>query len=499
MDVNSSATDRTYTKHVIVLAFFLFCIITIWRLSLIDWDEGVFALQGQWFASLGSQGKPFNFQTPPFFQLIVAFLFVVIGSHWYLLPLLSVAFACLTLYVVYALAASLSSHEEALFAMMFMASTELFIFFARSGLSDATFLLLFTSAAYFFLKGLRTNRIREFLIAGILTAIALYTKYSALPLLISFTIIGLLNRKSIACAWFFASVLVPVLLYLPYILLFAYVVQTSAIAARHGPLVGIHHLAYAHYALVFAPIVFFMAIIYLACSKTRMQGSNIAVICGVYFVCVGFYHPYMRLLLPIIPFCAILAARLVARTRKIKVALAIGAVLCGLFLGFRTIRYVSEIPRTVAERTAQTCREHQCHLLYASVPPNLAFYLIGDILVPEDHPWTAMGSRCPYLMRDRTIMERSTNILNTQTTLVYLHATIYDSLKRTHAHLFDKMVLIWTSEFVDAPLYYKDPYNPLKNTVQAYELYTIPADRVSTIADDLWQLGFEAPVTVLEQ
>jgi 4-amino-4-deoxy-L-arabinose transferase-like glycosyltransferase len=497
--VNNSTRGRAYIKHIIVLALFLFCIITIWRSSLIDWDEGVFAMQGQWFASLGSQGKPFNFQTPPLFQLLIAFIFALSGHNWYILPLLSVLFACSTLYVIHALVASHFSEKEALFAMVFMASTELFIFFARSGLSDATFLFLFTSATYFFLQGVQKNRTREFLIAGILTAGALYTKYSALPLLVAFTIIGSINRRSIPRRWFFASVLLPILLYLPYLLIYAFTIQATTIAARHGPLVGIYHLSYARYGLAFAPIIFLMAIIHLVTSKEGKEVGHIAIICGVYFFFVGFYHPYMRLLLPLIPFCAVLAARLVARMRKLKTAVATGAVLCGLFLSYRTVRYASEIPRTIAEHTARTCQGQQCCFLFASVPPNVTFYLPGDILIPEDHPWTTMGRRCPYLMRDRTIMERSENILSTESTFVYLHATIYDSLKRTHAQLFEKMLLVWTAEFIDAPLYREDPYNPLKDSVQAYELYTITADTLRAITDEMWRFGFERPVTVLKQ
>ncbi|MBN2620647.1 glycosyltransferase family 39 protein [candidate division WOR-3 bacterium] len=497
--MNNSTREHTYLKHIIVLTLFLFCIITIWRSSLIDWDEGVFALQGQWFASFGSQGKPFNFQTPPLFQLIIAFIFALTGQQWYILPLLSVLFACSTLYVIHGLTSQHYSEKVALLAMVFTASTELFIFFARSGLSDATFLFLFTSAIYFFLQGVQKNRIREFLIAGILTAAALYTKYSALPLLVSFAIIGSVNRKSIPRRWFFASILLPILLYLPYVLIYAFVVQIPTIAARHGPLMGIHHLSYVHYGLVFAPVIFLMAIIHLVTGKERKEVAHVAVFGAVYFFFVGFYHPYMRLLLPIIPLCAILAARLAARTKKLTIAVATIAVLCGLFLSYRTIRYNSEVPRTVAERTTRMCREQQCHLLYASVPPNIAVYLPGNILIPEDHAWITIGRRFPCLMRDRIIMERSTNILDQQSTQVYLHGTIYDSLRNKHTRLFFRMSHVWTTEFIDAPLYCKDPYNPLKNTTQAYELYTITPDTINQILDDLWQFGFEPAVTVLEQ
>ena len=63
-----------YIVAVIIGCFVLWGVLYLQYATLIDWDEGIFALQGQWLSTAGSQGKPFNFQTPPLFPLNVSLL-----------------------------------------------------------------------------------------------------------------------------------------------------------------------------------------------------------------------------------------------------------------------------------------------------------------------------------------------------------------------------------------------------------------------------------------
>jgi hypothetical protein len=490
---------HTYARYLIIVAVFLFGIITIWDSSLIDWDEGVFALQGRWFASAGAQGKPFNFQTPPLYQLAIAGVYAFAGHHWHVLPLLSLVGSCLALYFVYALTASLFTYRHALFAVVLMASTELFLFFTRSGLSDAVFLALFTGALYFFSMGMKKNGLKEFILAGVFTALALYTKYSAIPLLLAFTIIGILHKKTISKPWFFITVLLPIVIFLPYVVTFIIAVQPSVISGRHGSLIGFNHLYYLHYALLFAPVVSILAIIALCSKKIRNDTLSLLVCAGVYLLFVGFYHPYMRLLLPLIPLCAVLAACVITHAKKFQIPALVISACAGIALSVGTLNYTSSVPRTVGVKAELLCEEIDGTYMYAAVPPNVTFYLPGNIMVRENHAWATLGTKLPLLMREKTIMRRQVNALQGERYAVYVHATIFDSLKQRYSKLFSHMTLVWKTEFDDAPLYNRDPYNPIRTTVQGYELYIVRLDTLRSVTEQCWQFGFEPEVTVLNQ
>ncbi|MEO0190865.1 MAG: hypothetical protein ABIL18_07785 [candidate division WOR-3 bacterium] len=46
--------------HFIIIIFLTINLANLKNLTLIDWDEGVFALQSGWIGSLCGEGKPFN-------------------------------------------------------------------------------------------------------------------------------------------------------------------------------------------------------------------------------------------------------------------------------------------------------------------------------------------------------------------------------------------------------------------------------------------------------
>ena len=497
--LQTSPPNRAFARYIVIVAVFLLGIITIWNSSLIDWDEGVFALQGQWFASAGSQGKPFNFQTPPLFQLIIGGIYALAGHHWFILPLLSIICSCITLYFVYALTAFLFSHTKALYAIVLLASTELFLFFTRSGLSDATFLAVFTGALYFFTVGAKKNGLKELIIAGLFAALALYTKYSAIPLLIAFTIIGILRRRTILKPWLLVSVLAPIVVFLPYVITFIVAVQPSIISGRHGSLLGINHLKYLHYTWIFAPTVSILAIIALFVKRIRNQALILLVSAGVYLFFVGFYHPYMRLMLPVMPLFAVLAACVIASLKKFQIPALVMSSCIGMILSAATLNYTSPVPRNVGIHAGMLCEDSTCDHMYAAVPPNVIFYLPGNILVRENHAWATLGKTIPFFMRQKTIMYREENALKNEDRVVYVHATIFDSLKLRYPRLFSRMILVSKTDFKDAPLYQRDPYNPLRDVTQGYEIYIVPLDTLHALLDQCWLFGFEPEVTVLAQ
>ena len=92
---------KRFLIHLIVGLFVILNGINLTRTCLIDWDEGVFALQGKWIETIGAEGKPFNFQSPPLYQTLIAFLFKSLGHKDFILPLLSIIFSVLTIYIVF--------------------------------------------------------------------------------------------------------------------------------------------------------------------------------------------------------------------------------------------------------------------------------------------------------------------------------------------------------------------------------------------------------------
>ena len=89
----NSTPPYVYALILLFLVIFSVGHVFFWHATLIDWDEGVFALQGEWFSSSGLFGKPYNFQTPPLFQLFIAVLFKLLGVHAFILHFISLASA----------------------------------------------------------------------------------------------------------------------------------------------------------------------------------------------------------------------------------------------------------------------------------------------------------------------------------------------------------------------------------------------------------------------
>ncbi|MEO0106868.1 MAG: glycosyltransferase family 39 protein, partial [candidate division WOR-3 bacterium] len=139
--------------HFIIIIFLTINLANLKNLTLIDWDEGVFALQSGWIGSLGGEGKPFNFQTPPLFQILIALVFRLLGAKDWILPLISIIFSALTIYILFLFGKELYAEKIAIFSVILFISTEYFLFFSKSGLSDATFLFFFITALYFYYQG----------------------------------------------------------------------------------------------------------------------------------------------------------------------------------------------------------------------------------------------------------------------------------------------------------------------------------------------------------
>jgi len=126
--------DKRLLIHLIVGLFVILNVVNLASTCLIDWDEGVFALQGKWIATIGAEGKPFNFQTPPLYQTLIASLFKLLGHRDFILPLLSIIFSVFTIYLIFHLVKELYSIEESIYAVILFMTTEFFLFFSNQHL-----------------------------------------------------------------------------------------------------------------------------------------------------------------------------------------------------------------------------------------------------------------------------------------------------------------------------------------------------------------------------
>lgn len=472
-----------------ILLFVILAAVTIPGTSLTDWDEGVFALQARWFSSAGQQGKPYNFQTPPLFQLTAAAVSWLSVSHAYALKWISVFFSCMTAIAVFILAKQLYSKTIGIYSVFIFMTTEYFLFFSRSGLSDATFVCFCTVAVLFFVRAIGSARLRDCLFSSLFIILALYTKYSGIALLVILFFLGFLHRKKLHRSWFAAAIVLPGLSFLPFSLVYLWVVGVSELHGRHGPLVGVHHLKYLYYLFVYAPVPFFLTILHVLRTRKKFLTSPIFIIVIAFFIIVGFYYPFFRLAYPLIPLCAIAAACSLDGFRRLKPFVLAGIAL-SVLLSFRTITYSTSIPEQVAARVTQYAHENDVHYVYSTSPPNILYYLGGDILVPADHPWTAIGRKLPFLMEERTVIYPDSALLEPAGQILFVHATAADSVKRAHESLFRYSVLVSSFEFIDAPVYYKDLFNVQRDARQLYELYQFRTEQLGERVQELWALGF---------
>ena len=484
---------------VILAAIILANYLPISRAGLIDWDEGVFALQGQWLASFGAEGKPFNFQTPPLYQIIIGGLFSIFGNKT--LVLYSIAFiaSCICIYLVFKLSVILSSTQGAFIAVALFATTEFFLFFAKSGLSEALFISFFLASVLFFLKGIDTKKDKYFFSAGLFLTLAMYTKYSALPLFLSFFIIGLIEKKRINAKWFIYSIIVPLVLFVPYIVLMLKFIKFQEINARHLSFLGLNHLKCLIFLLLFSPSVLMLSIAYIIFNKKKMNKLSIyiLVIVFIFFIMVGFYYPYFRLVYPIVPFLAIIGARFIENRKKYKIYIVLVFMFVSLIFGFQTIRYGSTVSKNTGTFVRELAKTEDVQFIYAVVPPNILFYIDQEVIIPEGHAWELAAKMVPGFNKQRKTMARDHNCLSPFGKTILIHATAFDDVKQKYMTIYEKGVLVESFRFIDAPVYYKDVFNPQRYELQFYEVYLIDNTVLKEELEDLWLFGFDRLVTVM--
>ncbi|MGQ9817294.1 MAG: ArnT family glycosyltransferase [bacterium] len=486
---------KSHIVFLIVLISIFLNVVNLKSLSLIDWDEGGFALQAKWLASRGLEGKPFNFQTPPLYQFIIAVFFRIFGYNDWILPFISILCSAATLYIIFLLGKELHSETTGLLASVLFVSTEYFLFFSKSGLSDATFLLFFTASVYFFYRAINTNKWILYLCCSIFTLLACYTKYTGPILFLVYLFIGLRISKKLNRYWFLFTIVFPLLLLLPYFFIFIKVVSISGIAQRHGKLVGINHLKFLFYLIRFAPLIFVTAILHRIKSNSDYFVLTIILI---FFIACGFYHPYFRLALPLIPLLSIFSAKFLYQFKKLRYYM-LGIVFFGnVAIGFNTITYTSNIPPTISRQVDSLCRANRIDYVIALTPPNIVFYLNGSILPPTSSLNTYLIKK--GILKNREFISKEKNPLFGQEIVLLVYASIFEDIEKRVNLLKPKVSFVDSVEFIDAPVYYKDLFNPLRNKKQFYKIYLFEIANIDSISiENLWEIGLMPGATVLRK
>lgn len=486
---------NSYFVCLIAVIITFFNVVNLKNLSLIDWDEGAFALQAKWLASAGSEGKPFNFQTPPLYQIIIASLFKIFGYSDWILPFISIICSAITVYITFLLGKELFNETTGLFASILFISTEYFIFFSKSGLSDATFLLFFIASIYFFYQGIQKNQNKYYICCGIFTLLACYTKYTGPILFLIYLFIGIRRYKEINRFWFIFTIIIPVLLLLPYFFVFVKIISIAGITQRHGKLLGINHLKFLFYLIRFSPLVFISAILYRI--KTKIDYFVLTIILILFFV-LGFYYPYFRLALPLIPLLSIFAARYLCQFKKLRYLILGLIFLINIILGFNTLTYRSNIPPLISNKVDTLCEKYNINYILTLVPPNIVFYLNGKVLQPTlSLPSRLINNK---FMKNREFINIDKNLFIGQKQILFIYSSIFEEFENRIKLLAPKASKIDSIEFIDAPVYYKDIFNTLRNKKQIYEIYLIEvAELDSTSLYDLLQIAMQPGATVVKK
>ncbi len=485
-----------YPVHIVVLALLVFGIVKINNVNLIDWDEGVFALQAKWFATGGVLGKPYNFQTPPLFPAIIALFFKLFGPNDTIPRIISLIVSLFTVYLVYFVTRRLYTEKEAVYAALLTAVSEFMLFFSCSGLSEAFFLVLFLLSIFTFFTALKKNLARYYLLTSLWITIALYTKYSAVTLIFIILIIGIIDKKS-SKKWLAVSCLLPLIFYIPYLYIFIKLIGLPGLSSRHLHLLGFNHLKFLYYIFAFAPFAALFTLGYLLSpfKKFNLDDQNILTVLLVYFAALGFYYPYFRLAYPLIPFLSITAARFFTSiNRRYRPPIIIVSIIISLGLSLDTITYKSHTPETVARVSQQYARQYRTNYIMTLVPPNIDFYYSGLVVIPQTSDWYKIGRRFPGVLKGHKVLKEKPSLFENQNSVLFVYSTIFDPLKEEISSVIGKGKPLNEMEFIDAPIYYKDIFNPLRHKKQNYQLYLLEIEK--TGLNQINTIGLLPEVTV---
>lgn len=227
--INGSPSSRGVVLTC-VLWVFLAIDIGLLCFALSDPFDGFHGFQEAWYAaiaknySIHSLLEPTKYDgaldlnVPPFFSYLVYASFSLLGQTEFAARLVPVVFALLTLLATWVLAGMLIRPGAGLEAAALLASTPIFLIMGRSVQTDIVFVALSMFSVFFYLRATRSDRRRDFVLAGLLMGFAFFTKQFAVVPLASLILweLGGAERRRLLTANFLFFLLMAGVVLVPY-------------------------------------------------------------------------------------------------------------------------------------------------------------------------------------------------------------------------------------------------------------------------------------------
>ena len=297
-------------------------------LGLTHFDEGSYAMAGQWIASFGQEGAPPQAgHAPALFPILVGLVFFLFGSHDHFAVAVSATTGTLTVALIWWIGKTWFDDNVARGAALILATCEYHLIYSRMALTDATFVLLFWAALAALLRGLQLQSSRIILLGGICTGLAWNTKYHGfLPILIVLIFclaVSLVRRTGNAQLWKDTgrlgwAVIIAVAAMLPWVLVVGLTTGWTKIligqwnhSIGSGPFPPTlpSTLYFFLTKWVSAPVLLLSLVGMVTVLKRRDQnGAFLVTTVLLLIVAALFYTSFPRLLLPLIPGLCLLAS-----------------------------------------------------------------------------------------------------------------------------------------------------------------------------------------------
>ncbi len=192
--INSAMATMKRSRFLILggATSLIFAAVTVFwnfqQMGLSHWDEYYYIGTAAWDMNV-SWGR-FQAVEPPLFPFILSIMFRIFGLH----DFVAVATSGVMAILLSALTFWWTKHEydvlTALVSVLVLASTSMFILYAKMALADMTLTFFFSAAIFAYAYALKKRSNLAFLVAGMLLALTVGVKYNGfLPLLVILTFV----------------------------------------------------------------------------------------------------------------------------------------------------------------------------------------------------------------------------------------------------------------------------------------------------------------------
>lgn len=185
----------------VLITFGIAATVFFWKfqtVGLSHWDEYSFIGTAASMSPSVGWGHLFVYD-PPLFALMLFAMFTQFGFHDYVAVATSGVIAFALCVVVFVWVNFEYGLRTAIISTLILATTELFIFYARMALSDMAFTFFFSLALFAYFKAINNRKGWTYLLAGVMLTLTIATKYNGFePLLIAAIFTPIFHAISLA-------------------------------------------------------------------------------------------------------------------------------------------------------------------------------------------------------------------------------------------------------------------------------------------------------------